>query len=245
MSLYFWRFLEEKLLSRTYFVDRDLRTSWGGALIFLALTSPGIPLTAQLLGGVNDPAAASGTTSPMATLPSATLQPALDVLKQALAGINVDKWKASSAVRDDAESNLRSIQRDVEMTLTPLLAAGDAAPSSTAKTLPAYRNVEALYDVVLRLEAAGQLAAPRDQASALQQALADLNDARRALGDQLQQDAEGQDRQIVRLQAALKAIPPPLPPPAPVVCTPPPTLKKKKAAKASSTGASSSAAPSH
>jgi hypothetical protein len=140
-------------------------------------------------------------------------------------------------VRDEAESNLRSIERDVEMTLPPLLAAADAAPDSAAKTLPAYRNVEALYDVLLRLEAAGQLAAPRDQASALEQALANLNDGRRALGDQLQRDADAQERQVVRLQAALKAVPLPSPPPSAAVCPPvPPKKSVKPAAKRPSTG---------
>jgi hypothetical protein len=166
-------------------------------------------------------------------LPSETLRPALEVVRQAIAGTNVDRWRGSSAVRDEAEANLQSIQRDVQTTLPTLLAAADAAPNSAAKTLPAYRNVEALYDVLLRLEAAGQLAAPREQASALQQAVNQLNDGRRALGDQLQQDAEGQEGQVVRLQAALKAVPPPAPPPAPVACVPAPVKKKAKAASSS------------
>jgi hypothetical protein len=150
--------------------------------------------------------------------------------------MNTERWKASSAVRDEAESNLRSIERDVETTLPPLLVAADGAPDSPAKTLPAYRNVEALYDVLLRLEAAGQLAAPREQASALEQALADLN-GRRALGDQLQRDADGQERQIVRLQAALKAVPAPAPAPVAAVCPSSPAKKSvKPASKRPSTG---------
>jgi hypothetical protein len=65
------------------------------------------------------------------------------------------------------------------------------------------------------------------------QAVNQLNDGRRALGDQLQQDAEGQEGQVVRLQAALKAVPPPAPPPAPVACVPAPVKKKAKAASSS------------
>jgi hypothetical protein len=151
-----------------------------------------------------------------------------------------DRWKASSAVRDEAENNLRSIERDVQTTLPPLLAVADAATDSAAKTLPVYRNVEALYDVLLRLEAAGQLAAPRDQASALEQALADLNDGRRALGDQLQVDADGQERQVLRLQAALKAVPLPVPPPAAALC---PSVPPKKKAPPAAKRPSASATP--
>jgi hypothetical protein len=223
---------------------RVLPMSLHASLILLTLGAPGILAVAQ------GPAPAAGSRmsaasvapgpampGPGAPLPSTTLRPALDVLKQAIGETNTDKWKGSGAVRDEAESNLRSIERDVEMTLPPLLAAADAAPDSAAKTLPAYRNVEALYDVLLRLEAAGQLAAPRDQASALEQALANLNDGRRALGDQLQRDADAQERQVVRLQAALKAVPLPSPPPSAAVCPPvPPKKSVKPAAKRPSTG---------
>ncbi len=193
-----------------------------------ALCMPGILLAAQTPSGglpPTSPTASVATTSPVA--PSATLQPSLDVMKQALAGMTVDRWKASPAIRTEAQSNLQSVQRDMESTLPSLLAAADAAPDSPAKTLPVYRNIDALYDVMLRLDAAGRLAAPKDQMSALDQAVSSLSDARRSLGDQLQTSSENRETQIVRLQAALKAVPAPPPPPAPVACAPTPVKKKK------------------
>jgi hypothetical protein len=180
-------------------------------------------------------AAAVPASSPVAKvdLPSATLQPALDVLKQAVNGVKTEKWKTSAAVRSETDANLASIRRDLEATLPPLLATADAAPDSTVKVLPPYRNVEALYDVVLRIDAAARLSAPVDQASALDQALARLDDSRRALGDQLQRNAGATEKQVADLQAALKAVPPPPPPPVPVACPVVPAKKKttKPAAK--------------
>jgi hypothetical protein len=197
----------------------------------LALCAPGILLAAQTpAGGLppTSPTTSAATTSSAAPVaPSATLQPSLDVVKQAVAGMTVDRWKASPAIRNEAESNLQSVQRDVQSTLPSLLATADAAPDSPAKTLPVFRNIDALYDVMLRLDAAGRLAAPKDQMSALDQAVSSLSDARHALGDQLQTSAENRETQIVHLQAALKAVPPPPPPPAPVTCTPPPVKKKR------------------
>jgi len=198
-----------------------------GASIVL-LFNPAARLKGQSVASAGSAPASAAQLASKAVAPSTMMRPALEVLKQAIAETNTDRWKGSGAVRDEAQSNLRSIERDVETTLPPLLAVADAAPDSAARTLPAYRNVEALYDVLLRLEAAGQLAAPREQASALEQALADLNDGRRALGDQLQLDADGQERQVVRLQAALRAVPPPVPLPAAAVC---PSTPAKKSAK--------------
>ena len=161
--------------------------------------------------------------------PSAVLRPSMEILHTALGQLTIDGWKASAAIRSEADENLRSVQHDLQATLPSLLAAADAAPDSTTKTMPVFRNVDALYDVMLRLDAAGRLAAPKDQISALDQALSSLSNARSALGDQVQANAEAQEAHVVRLQAALKAIPPPAPPPppaAPVVCTPPPVKKR-------------------
>ena len=205
--------------------NREAAMALRTTLFLLPLCGPALILAAQ--------PAPSPNPVPLApeqvTLPSATLQPSLDLLRSAITIIHTDRWKASSAIRDEAQSNLGSIQRDVQSTLPALLATADAAPTSAAKTLPAYRNVEALYDVVLRVDTAARLAAPPDQTSALDQALARLDDSRRALGDQLQQTAATQDVQIVKLQAALKAVPPPAPPPpppAPLKCPTTPVRKK-------------------
>jgi hypothetical protein len=219
------------------------------SVLVLALCAPAMALAGQTSSG-NTP----GTNLPAhANPPSAILRPSLEILQTAMGEMTLDRWKASPAIRTEADGNLRSVQRDLASTLPPLLAGADAAPDSTAKTLAVYRNVEALYDVMLRLDAAGRLAAPSNQTSALDQALASLSDARRALGDQVQANAENQEARVIHLQAALKAVPPPAPPPAPVACIPPPPKKKvarptaKPAAKPASPPANSqtTSTPSH
>jgi hypothetical protein len=215
------------------------------SIFLLALCAPGMVLAAQTPTGNVQATPSAPVVRP--TAPSATLQPSLDVLKQALADVSIDKWKASAAIRTEADSNLHSIQRDIQQTLPPLLDAADATPDSVAKTLPVFRNVDALYDVMLRLVAAARLAAPKEQMSALDQALAGISDARRSLGDQVQANAEAEETRVVRLQAALKAVPPPPPPSAPVACTPTPAKKKKAttAAKAKPAASSQTTTPSH
>jgi len=181
-----------------------------------------------------------------AALPSATLQPSIEILKSAIGVTNVDRWKASNAIKGEASANLRSIANDATSTLPTLLTAADAAPNSAAKVLPAYRNADALYDVLLRVVVSAHLYAPADQSSALEQALHSLEDSRRTLGDQVQQTALAQDTQTVRLQAALRAVPPPPPPAAaqPVNCAPAP-VRKKTAAKPAAKTAASQANQSH
>ena len=155
------------------------------------------------------------------------MQPALGTLQQALDAVRLDKWKTSNTLRQEADANINSIRHDLDTTLPPLLATADAAPDSITHVLPAYRNIEALYDVVLRVSAVARLSAPSQQSAALEQAMLSLDDARRALGDHLQLSASTQEKKIVDLQTALRAVPP-APAPAPVAATPPPPEKKRK-----------------
>jgi hypothetical protein len=148
--------------------------------------------------------------------PSQILQPSLDSLQQAVGAMQLEKWKKGS-VRDEASSNVASIQRDLQATLPSLLKDADTTPGSMAKTLPVSRNLAALYDVLLRVVDGARLAAPADQFTLLQEAMANLEKGRHALDDSMQDRAATQEKQIGDLQIALKTRPAPVCP-----VTPPP-----------------------
>lgn len=123
--------------------------------------------------------------NPPAPAPSATLQPTLAELRSTLAGLRIAKWKAPGPVRDEAEQNAASINRDLEGTLPGLLDQMDAAPASVAASFAVYRNLDALYEVVLRVSATADLAAPDVESNNLSHSLTTLEAARRALGDSI------------------------------------------------------------
>lgn len=203
------------------------------SLCCVALSAPWLVLSATAQPNSAPPPGNGMATPAMSGRIGATLQPSIQLVKEALAAVNIDKWKGSGAIKSEADGNLHSVQRDIDETLPGLVRAADAAPDSIAKTVPVYRNVDALYDVMLRLDAAGRIAAPKDQVGALDDALASIAKARTALGDQLQASAESQEQRIMRLQQAANRPAPP--PPAPVQCTPPPgpvTTKKKRSSTA-------------
>ena len=194
---------------------------WGSAAVAAAQQQPAgsMPATAP----ANPPTTGFKTASSL-------LQPGLDAVKQALTTVRVEKWKAPGAVKDETDANLNSIRRDVETTLPGLLAAADAAPDSVTRVLPAYRNLEALYDVLLRVTASTRMFGPSQQDAALEQAMINLDAGRLALGEQMQFAAAAQDKQAGDLRAALKAAQS-APVVAPAPCpTPPPPVKKKKPA---------------
>jgi hypothetical protein len=194
------------------------------SIFILALAAPLGAQTAQPVGSPQPSAASSAPAAP-ATLPSAILRPAMQSLQQALALAHPEKWKAPSAITAESATDIGSIQRDLEQTLPPLVTSSDASPNSVSQLLPAYRNVEALYDVVVRVTQTSVLAAPPQQSTAFQQATLSLQQARREFGDLLTADAQSQDRRVHDVQARLTALQS-APPPAAPVCPPPPPAKK-------------------
>jgi hypothetical protein len=182
----------------------------------------------------------SSVAAPGSALPS-TLSSTLDHIAQTLAGLNVSRWKAPGEVRSVTQRDIDSIQRDLSATLPPLLTRANTPPPSVASYFAVYRNIDALYDVLLRVSETATLAGPQNDASSLQAALASLEAARRDLGDEIAQTAGGQERELVGLRvaaaeaaAAAAAKPPPLTKtvvedgPAPAPKATPATRHKKK-----------------
>jgi hypothetical protein len=195
------------------------------ALLLIALSAPSATFAAQTPDAQTEAQPAPSASSPASTA-SSILNPSISTLQQALDGIRLEKWKTSNAVRLETDGNIASVRRDLDTTLPPLLATADAAPDSVAQVLPAYRNIDALYDVLLRISAVARLSAPSPQSDALEQAMSSLESSRRTLGDQLQSSALNQDRNVRTLQASLRATPPAAPAPAP--CPPPPAPATKR-----------------
>jgi cell division septation protein DedD len=173
---------------------------------------------------------------PAQTGSAALLKPALDAAWQTVGSVQLEKWKRGP-LRDEADANIVSIRHDIEGTLPDLMKEADANPGKLSKALPVAGNVDALYDVLLRVVNGARVAAPGDQFSALQDALAGLEKARRAFKVNMQEAAVGQEKRISDLEVALKAQPAPV---CPVVAAPPPPAppptkpaarKRKSAAK--------------
>lgn len=139
------------------------------------------------------------------TQASGALQPALMDVTHAITSLNVSHWKASGQVRSASEADANSIQSDLQGTLPGLISQSNAAPSSVAASFAVYRNVDALYDVLLRLAQTAVLAAPKVQAGNLQYALSRLESVRKGMGDAIFMSAQNNDAELVKLQTAVKA----------------------------------------
>jgi hypothetical protein len=143
------------------------------------------------------------------------LNPALSQINQTIAGLNISRWKAPGEVRSATQQNADSIQRDLSGALPGLLSTADAAPASVSAVFPVYRNIDALYDVLLRISETAELAAPPNDISSLSSALSKLESARTDLANAILNASKNTETEVVKLQASIQqaaaahAAPPP------------------------------------
>jgi hypothetical protein len=149
--------------------------------------------------------AAGQNAAPARPSVSGMLQPALAQVGQAVGGANPQRWKAPPSVKSAAEGDIEAIQRDLNGTLAGLLQQADAAPGSVPADFLVYRNVDALYDTLLRVVETAELAAPNNEAGALETALDSLENARAQVGDTIFTGAQVQQNELFRLQRAIQA----------------------------------------
>ena len=218
-------------------VRARFRASWLAILL-----ATGLPASAQLTSS------SEAAVAPHVTV-SGIVQPALDDVQRSISGLNIARWKAPGDVRSVAQQNANSIQRDLANTLPGLLTQADTSPGSVSPSFSVYRNIDALYDVLLRVSETANLAAAQNEADSLASALQQLESARRQLGDSILSDSRQHEAELIQLQTALKAAsaqqaqqPPPK---ASVVddgpaATPAPKKKKKPAVKPPTTSTSTS-----
>jgi hypothetical protein len=148
-------------------------------------------------------------------------------LGQALSSINVPKWKAPGDVRQTTASDVDSMQRDLSDTLPALVNTALADPAKVSPAFSVYRNVDALYDVLLRVSQTAQIAGASRDAGLLEDQRSTLEDSRRQLGAALLQLAQAQDAEVIHLRsAAVAPAPPPSPAPKTVIDDGPVTKSK-------------------
>lgn len=165
------------------------------AILVLSFTAASLGQTAE----------APAPATPPAVSPSAILRPALANVQSTTAELKISKWKIPGSAREAAQEDVNSIQRDLGGTLPGLLASADAAPGSVPPSFAVYRNLDALYDVLLRISQKADLSAPSREAVAIASSLHELEAARRQLGDSILNTAQHHEARLVALESAVRA----------------------------------------
>lgn len=146
-----------------------------------------------------------------AALPSAMLNSVLSDVQNTASSLNISHWKAPGRVKQSTQEDVESIQRDIGNTLPGLISQADSAPAAVSPSFAVYRNLEALYDVLLRVSETADLAAPDNEASAVASSLQRLESARSQMADAILNNSQHNEAQIVALEKAVRAAARPAP----------------------------------
>jgi len=165
-------------------------------------------------------------------------------ITQDLGRLRIDKWKADSASKQQAESNALSIQRNLTAALPGMIQQVRSNPQNLAANFKLYRNVNALYEVLAGLTESAGAFGGKNEYAALRPHLSAIDDIRRNYAELLENMAVQHDAQLAAARAAAAAqaaTPPPAPQKIIVDDTPAPAKKapsKKKKPSSTTTPAS-------
>lgn len=110
-----------------------------------------------------------------------------------LQAMRIDKWKTESAQKQQAQQNAESLVRNLTAALPGMVAAARSQPNGFSANFKLYRNLGALYDVLLQLTESAGAFGSKGEFQALGEQLQGWDEIRRNYGDYLQQLAAAKD----------------------------------------------------
>ena len=198
---------------------------------------------------------------PVAAPPAAAASPVQPVLEQLqetaqatnsdLSRIRIEKWKADSGTKQQAQQMASSVLRNLSAALPDLIQGARTQPASLAAQFKLYHNVTALYETLASLTETAGAFGGRQEYDALSSDANRLDAQRRSLADYLQSLAAQNDAELTRYrtQAARAAAQAAAAPPKKIIVdddatqAQPPSAKKKPARKKPATTAPAAQQP--
>jgi hypothetical protein len=110
-----------------------------------------------------------------------------------LQALRIDKWKTESSQKEQSRQNAESLVRNLTAALPGMVTAARTAPNSMAANFKLYRNITALYDVLLPLTESAGAFGPKGEFQALGEQLERWDQIRRAHADYLERLAAQKD----------------------------------------------------
>lgn len=162
---------------------------------------------------VPSPGSASGgeKSATTADAPKSSTLPDLDKLQtvasQAAADIGqlrIEKWKANSNAKSNAQADADSVQHNLNSALPGLIDAVRSAPGDLNAQFKLYRNLNALYDVFGTLTEATRVFGQKSEYEAMSQQLHVIALSRRKLGEGLEQLTATTQSELNQLRMQVK-----------------------------------------
>lgn len=158
----------------------------------------------------------------------ANLQQTSQQIQDDLSHLRIEKWKTDSGTKHQTQSDVESIQRNLQTALPDILTSLKNSPENTALTFKLYRNLDALYDVMSSVVESAGAFGNKEEFQSVDKDLGALEDSRHAFADRMDKIATAKENEIGQLRTALQTARAEIPPKKVVVddTAPPPPPKK-------------------
>ena len=164
-----------------------------------------------------------------------SLEQASQATQTDLSHLRIDKWKTDGSTKKQTESDVQSIQRNLQNAMPALVNDLKASPENLLQTFKVYRNLDALYDVISSVVESTGAFGSKEEFQALNRDLGALQDSRRAVADRMDRVASAKETEIGQLRTALQTARAEAAPKKTVVDDTAPPPAKKPAAKKKTT----------
>ena len=183
---------------------------FGLSLLLLLLMSgsllsqtPEVPSANSVSGGEKPPTKSDA--------PKPSTLPDLDKLQTVAAQastdigqLHIEKWKANSSAKSNAQADADSVQHNLTSALPGLIDGVRTAPEDLNALFKLYRNLNALYDVFGTLTEATRVFGQKNDYEAMSQQLHVFGSSRRKLGEALEQLTATTQGQLNQLRMQVK-----------------------------------------
>jgi cytochrome c556 len=166
------------------------------------------------------PAAQAPTPVPYAS--ATELNGVLTLLDQAsqaaqadLAKLRVEKWKMDANYKRQTQSNVESVQRNLQTALPEITGQLRNSPEDLKATFKLYRNLDALYDVLGSITESAGAFGSKDEFQSISNDLNSFERARRQLAERLENLTASKETELAGLREQIKTLQAQVPPPAP------------------------------
>jgi hypothetical protein len=132
-----------------------------------------------------------------------------------LAKLRVEKWKMDGNYKRQTQSNVESVQRNLQSALPEITGQLRNAPEDLSITFKLYRNLDALYDVLGSIAESAGAFGSKDEFQSMSNDLNTFERARRQLAERLENLTASKETELTGLRAQVKTLQAQVPPPAP------------------------------
>lgn len=123
-----------------------------------------------------------------------------------LSRLRIERWKADAPHKKETLGNVDSIQRNLQGALPEIISQLRNAPEDLPASFKLYRNLDALYDVMVDVAESAGAFGSKDDFQSLSNDLSGFEGSRKQLAERIENLSSSKEQELTRLRTQLKTL---------------------------------------